>query len=67
MSNKNIKSGVAGSEVLIIYLAMIGASEVEKTLDIKYVDLLLKSGANVNLHCVVLYHWQFIFYDITLI
>ena len=42
--NKDIVSGVAGSEVLIVYFAKLGASEVEKTVDLDYVDLLLKSG-----------------------
>ena len=47
-TNKDIFTGVAGSEVLIVYFAKLGASEVEKTVDLDYVDLLLKSGANVN-------------------
>ena len=57
--NKDIVSGVAGSEVLIVYFAKLGASEVEKTLDLDYVDLLLKSG-RFSCLSMALYRFHFI-------
>ena len=38
----------AGSEVLMIYFAKIGRSEIENTVDVNFIETLLDSGADVN-------------------
>ena len=60
-TNKDILSGVAGSEVLIVYFAKLGESEIETRVDLGYVDLLLKSGANVNFQDV---HGQTVMHEV---